>query len=65
MKSILALLALSTLTPKGPKMTENDSYHARLAIEHASACASAPSVLYRPKLSADGSAWCALLGENL
>ena len=24
-----------------------------------------PSVLFRPKLSADGTAWCALLGDNL
>ena len=24
-----------------------------------------PSVLYRPKLSADGDMWCALLGDNL
>lgn len=24
-----------------------------------------PSVLYRPTLSADGTSWCALLGENL
>ena len=24
-----------------------------------------PSVVYRPSLTADGTAWCALLGENL
>ncbi len=26
---------------------------------------SAPSVLYRPALFADGTAWCAMLGDNL
>lgn len=43
----------------------NDAYLARMAIVEACAFMQAPSVLYRPTLSADGTKWCALLGENL
>lgn len=32
---------------------------------YAASQAARPSVLYRPTLSADGSHWCALLGDNL
>jgi len=32
---------------------------------NAAQCAQLPSVLYRPRLMADGTKWCALYGENL
>ncbi len=32
---------------------------------NAAQCAQAPSVLYRPRLMADGTKWCALYGDNL
>lgn len=43
-------------------------HEARMAFAEYSAAAweqSRPSVLFRPTLSADGSMWCALLGDNL
>jgi hypothetical protein len=47
----------------------NDAYIARVAICEAASgilCAwTAPHVLYKPKLMQDGTAWCALYGENL
>lgn len=38
---------------------------ARQAIVQAAAEFERPSVLFRPKLSADGTMWCALLGDDL
>lgn len=32
---------------------------------NAAQCAQLPSVLYRPRLMADGTKWCALYGDNL
>lgn len=46
-----------------------DAYIARIAICEAAGliqgAMTAPSVLYKPALSQDGTMWCALLGENL
>ncbi len=42
-----------------------DAYLARMAIVEAASFWSAPSTLYRPTLSQDGTAWCALLGDNV
>lgn len=44
------------------------AHEARMAgvsIQAAAAQYERPSVLYRPRLSIDGSQWCALYGENL
>lgn len=47
----------------------NDAYIARVAICEAAAvimnALTAPHVLYKPTLTADGTMWCALFGENL
>ena len=46
----------------------NFSHHAEMAansVQCAAASWERPSVLFRPKLSLDGAAWCALYGENL
>lgn len=46
----------------------NLSHYAELACRSAQEAASEhmrPSVLFRPQLSADGSMWCALYGEDL
>lgn len=42
-----------------------DAYLARMAVVEAMAFVGCPSAVYRPKLFADGTAWCALLGDNL
>jgi hypothetical protein len=38
---------------------------AKAAIESAAAQHERPSVLFKPRLSVDGSQWCALYGDNL
>lgn len=47
----------------------NDAYIARVAICEAAAliqgAMTAPHVLYKPTLMADGTKWCALFGEDL
>ena len=35
------------------------------SIQQATACYTAPHVIYKPKLYRDGDQWCALLGEDL
>jgi len=46
-----------------------DAYYARIAICEAAAiiqgALTAPHVLYKPTLSADGTMWCALYGADL
>jgi hypothetical protein len=36
-----------------------------MAVVEAMAFVGSPSAVYRPTLSADGTMWCALLGDNL
>lgn len=43
----------------------NDAYLARMAIVEAAAFLAAPHTRMRPRLFIDGSAYCALYGENL
>ena len=50
-------------------MADDDTFNVRFNAAQASWWAEQerlrPSYLYRPKLSMDGSQWCALMGENL
>lgn len=43
----------------------NDAYLARMAIVETAAFQSAPHVLMRPRVFADGTMWCCLYGEDL
>ena len=43
----------------------HEAYMTRVGIVHTFTDYNRPSVVFRPSLSKDGTAWCALLGENI